>query len=136
MRKRNPSPRPERLLLFKDKVLLIEILHRLVVEYGPRFERELLLLPDLVGFVALSVYLRSIAPPVTIEYPRLLGRVEAERGGVVGKEQDETQYGVDPAFKVVRSPDVPGTVVKNVRSSLWRVLCSVQVFRRLVWEKP
>jgi hypothetical protein len=86
MRKRNPSPRPERLLLFKDKDLLIEILHRLVVEYGPRFERELLLLPDLVGFVALSVYLRSITPPVAIEYLRLLGGVEAKRSGVVGKE--------------------------------------------------
>jgi hypothetical protein len=54
------------LLTFIYKVLLIEIIHCLVVKYGPRFEGELLLLPDLVGFVALSVYLCSIAPPVTI----------------------------------------------------------------------
>jgi len=113
------------LLPFIHKVLLIEIVHCLVVEYGPRFEREFLLLPDLVGFVALSVYLRSITSPVTIEYPRLFGGVEAKCGWVVGKEKDEARYGVNPAFEVIRSPDVPGAVVEDVRSSLWRVLCSV-----------
>jgi hypothetical protein len=117
MGKRNSSPRPERLLLFKDKVLLIEILHRLMIEYWPRFEGELLLLPDLVSFVALSVYLCSITLPVTIQNPRLFGGVEAKRGWVVGKEKDEARYGVDPAFIVVRSPDVPGTVVEDVRVS-------------------
>jgi hypothetical protein len=76
------------LLPFIHKVLLIEIIHCLVVEYGPRFEGELLLLPDLIGFVALSVYLCSITLPVTIKYPRLLSGVEAKCGWVVSKEKD------------------------------------------------
>jgi hypothetical protein len=136
LRKRNLPPCPEYLLIFEHVLHILIIFCRFVMEYCTCERGKLLLLAHLVLCVSLLVYLHSVTLPVFLYDPQLLCRVEAESGWVVHQEHDKAGDGIDPAFEMVSSPNVPGAVIEDMGPGFWRVLCSVQVLWRLVRKEP
>jgi hypothetical protein len=77
-----------------------------------------------------------ISPLILLYDPRLLGGVKAKCGWIVHQEHDKAGDGIDPAFEMVSSPNVPGAVIEDMGPGFWRMLCTVQVLWRPVREEP
>jgi hypothetical protein len=106
------------------------------MEYCACERGKLLPLAHLILCVLLTIYLHSVSPPVLFYDPRLLGGVKAKSSWVVHQEHDKAGDGVDPAFEMVSSPNVPGAVIEDMGLGFWCMLRSVQVLWRLVRKEP